>query len=156
MLWLVESEVGSARDGEGGHKAPSLVADRSGELNPLLLQLLDRSLDVVAHQIELMVAIRLRGMDRKLRWRELEDEPLASGVNRRKAEYIANECPGGFRIVREDDCVRPDDHSTSLLFPGGRRRVAAGGPSDEYVRSSCAWEAICPQAQAGKSICRAA
>jgi hypothetical protein len=128
MLRLVESEVGGARDVEGGHKPPSRVASRAGELDPLLLELLDRCLDVVAHQIELMVAIPLRGMGRKLRWGELEDEPPASGVNRRKAEYIAKECPAGLRIARKDDRVRADDHSASLLFRGGRCRVAGEGP----------------------------
>jgi len=136
MLWLVQSELGGARNREGGHKAPSRVDDRTSELDPLLLQLLDGCLDVVAHQIELMVAALLRGMGRKLGWRKPEDEPTASSVDRREAEHVAKECPRSFWIAGEDDRMGADDHRATLLAQSLRARSCANAAFRDRIGMS--------------------
>ena len=53
VLGLVEAELDPAGKGHGRQQAPALVADRSGDLDPLGLEGGHDGGDVVGHEIEL-------------------------------------------------------------------------------------------------------
>src|SRR5262245_5025912 len=114
VLRLVEPDLATTGNPERGEKAPSLVADRFCKLDALLFQLFDRSMHIVAHEKQLVVALTVRGMRGQLGRREREDEPPVTGVDRWEPEYVAEEGARLLGVFRVDDCMRTGDHSPKL------------------------------------------
>jgi DNA-binding CsgD family transcriptional regulator len=112
--WLVDRELGAVRQPDRRQQAPALVGDVPGHLDALRPQLRERSLDVVAHQVQLVMAGPALRMDRQLGRGQREDEPAAARVHGRQLQHIGEERPYLFRGGREDDRMHPGDHVPSL------------------------------------------
>ena len=74
MPRLVEAESTAARRADRRQQPPPLVVDRPAG-DTLLAEPRDLGVHVIAHQIELMAAVRLAGMERHLGGRHGEDQP---------------------------------------------------------------------------------
>ena len=83
---LVQRQLATPRNRERRQPTPRLVANRTSELDAVLLQLLDGRFDVVAHQIELIAAVILGRIGRELGGRQSEDQPSSSGGSRARRE----------------------------------------------------------------------
>jgi len=118
-----DSDDGSPRDGQGDPECSSDQSqhdptssyqprDRPQESDRVILvghgralgaafaQLVDRVLDVVANQVQLVVAGAVGRVDCQFRWREREDEPPVTGVDRPARQYLAQDArtSSGFRL----------------------------------------------------------
>ena len=126
MLRLVEAELTAAREPNLRDGPPArffdLRADDAtvGERGHLCRE-------VVAHEEELGSRCR-SWMHGSLGRRQGEDQPAATGVDRRKPEYLREEGPIGIGIVAGDDDMGTEDHAP--LCPILIRAAAAdGGPA---------------------------
>src|SRR5207253_9905637 len=96
--------------------------------------LLDRLLDVVAHQVELVKAgLRLvDGVYAQFSWRQSEDQPTAACVDRFEPQHVAQERTHRVRVVIEDDRMRSGNHSSASVrhsLPGSAFRADTLGSS---------------------------
>jgi len=89
---FVEGELAAVWQLDRCAEPPAFVADRAAELDALALELGDRRVDVIAHEIELVMAGVVGRVDGQLGGRESEDEPAVAGVDRRELEDVADEC----------------------------------------------------------------
>ena len=81
-------------------------------------------MDVVTHEVELVVAILVRGMGCELSGRQSEDQPALAGIDERQLEHVSEERAILLRIRREDHCVDSRDHvRTSRLLDSPLRRM---------------------------------
>src|SRR6478609_4555734 len=111
---LVEPQLTTAGDLHRGDEPPALVAYRCRELDALALQFGPGLLDVVAHQVELVVAGGLARVSGQLGRRELEDRPAAAGFDVVQVEDVAQERADGFGVFAEHDGVdAPDAHESA-------------------------------------------
>src|SRR5215831_12554554 len=108
MPRLVESKGDAARDRDRRDAPPTLIRDWAG-FDTLRLQLDERSIDVVAHEIQLVRLMILR-MNPKLRRRQREDEPSAARVDVRGVEDVAKKRADGVGVLRIDERVHSGDH----------------------------------------------
>lgn len=112
MPRLVQRELATAGKLDGSHQAETLVADGPAELDTLLLELFDGGVDVVTHQVELMVITAIRRVSGQFGGGQREDEPAVSGIDRRELEHISEEGANSFGVLGEDDRVRSSDHAS--------------------------------------------
>src|SRR3954469_4933990 len=137
---LVDAERARARDAHLRHEAPALVSYAALELDALGPELLDRRLDVVAHQVELVDGDPVHGrVDRQLGGRQGEDQPAAAGVDRVEAEDVAEEGAGGVGVVRRDDVVGTGDHAAATFCAwrsGLTRTTFQASPTRSIARIS--------------------
>lgn len=70
----------------------------------------DLSLEIVAHEIKLVRAIVLRGMNRGLGRRQGEEKPAVPGVHGWKAENVAKKGAIRFSVLTEKNNVSARDH----------------------------------------------
>src|SRR6266536_3482650 len=110
MPWLIQAELTAAGQPDGRHEAEALLADRPAELHPLVRQLSDRPVNVVAHEVKLVVAAVVARVCGKLRRWEGEDQPPASSIDGREFEDVAKERAILLRVGGEDDCMDSGDH----------------------------------------------
>src|SRR5262245_11974253 len=115
VAWFVDAELAAARQARRRQQAPSLVADRLAELNPLGAELLDGCVDVVAEQVQLVLTRSVGRMDRSFRRWQPEDQPAIPGVDGLQAERVAEERPDIFRLLAVDNDVSTGDHSCLLV-----------------------------------------
>src|SRR6266852_421723 len=73
VAWLVDRQLRAARQLNRGKQSPALVAGWVGDGDAPGGQVRQRLLDVVTHQVELVLARPVRGMHGDLGWRQLED-----------------------------------------------------------------------------------
>src|SRR6185312_10662123 len=104
-----------------GQESPPLIGDRPASDVPRR-HLADEGLDVVAHQIELVVRVLVGGMDGHLRRRQPEDEPPTTDVDVRQMKDVAQETAIRLWFRAVDDRMRADDHvgpPSILIVPPG-------------------------------------
>src|SRR5712692_4823752 len=108
---LVQPEFTAARNLDCRRQAKARFGDRPRKLHSLALQLFDRGFDVVAHEVELLMALLLGGVDAQLGGRQCEDEPAMPGINARELEHIAEESAQPVRILGIDQRMHAMDHA---------------------------------------------
>src|SRR5712691_9873794 len=108
---LVDGELGAVGQADRGHQAPALIGDVLADLGSLGAQFGERGVDVVAHQVELVAAFPVGGMNRQLSGRQGEDEPAAAGVYRGQSEHVREEVAHLLGFGREHDGMHPVDHA---------------------------------------------
>src|SRR5262249_55417742 len=99
----------AARQADGRQLSPTLITDRAA-VDALGAEAGDFLCHIVAHEIDLMLAVGFRGMDRELGRRCCEDQPAAAGVSERETEYVAKERSIRLGIAAVDDSVHSGDH----------------------------------------------
>src|SRR5947207_14403258 len=100
MLRLVEAELPAAGQRDVNDPAPSLVGHRQLDLRTPGAKHVDRVLEVLAHQIQLVARLAGR-MDGDLRRRQGEDEPSSPRVDRVEAQDFAEEGSIAVRLAAE-------------------------------------------------------
>jgi hypothetical protein len=101
------------------NQAPARIIDRTHELDSLALEFLDGRVDVVAHEVQLVVHVLIRGMGSQLGGRQAKDGPAAPGVDRGELKHLAKENPDTLYILREDDGVGAGDHGAQRYLYSG-------------------------------------
>src|SRR6476619_335056 len=93
VLRLVQLELSGPRNLHACDQPEALILDRGHELDALGRELLDRALDVVTREEELVSAagLRLGGVHPELGRRECEDQPAVARVDVFEAEDVAKE-----------------------------------------------------------------
>jgi len=113
---LIDPEPASSWQAEESQTAPPLVMKRPLDSDATAFKVIDRAIDVFAHEIDLLAGISSLGwMDSQLGGREGEDEPAASGVDGVKSENIVEEATIRLGVVAQDDRVSAVDHVASGL-----------------------------------------
>ena len=121
VAWLVDRQLRAARQLDRGEQTPALAARRLGGRDAPGGQVRQRLLEVVAHQVELVLPQPVRGVNGDLGWRQLEDQPAIAGVDPGKSEHVADEDPVGLRVgaVENNMCsinhVAPSLSSSSTV-----------------------------------------
>ena len=85
---------------------------RSSQIDSPASELGDRRVNVITHEVELVmtgVVGRVRG---QFGGRESEDEPAVAGIDRREFEDVSDECANRVRALGEDDRVGAGDHAS--------------------------------------------
>src|ERR1700722_5560563 len=109
---LVQTDLTRARHLQSDQASEALVFDARAEFDPLGREFGHGALDVVAHQVQLVMAGRgaagrvsriPRRMNTEFGRGQFEDEPAPVGVDIRKAEKVAEEGPRLLGVLGVDD-----------------------------------------------------
>ncbi|MGH6936961.1 MAG: hypothetical protein ACRED2_12435 [Methylocella sp.] len=90
MPRFIKTEIAAPRQADRGQEAPAFVSDgpacdtRFPEASDLILQ-------IVTHEVKLLLAVGLGRMAGQLGGRCRKDQPAAAGINRRKAWRVVEE-----------------------------------------------------------------
>src|SRR5262249_26915802 len=120
VLRLVDAEFPAARQRQARDRSPSLLVDRRA-LYFLLLHFGDERLDVVAHQEELVYVVLVGRMHCYLGWRQREDQPAMTCIDRLVLQHVPEECSVSLRILAVDDDVSAVNHARESTIAGPRR-----------------------------------
>jgi hypothetical protein len=127
MSRLMPRQSASAGQFERGDQTPAGIGDGVGELDSLGLELIDCRVNVVAHEIHLMVRIIARMSSQFGGW-EGKDRPSVTSVDRRQSQHVPEECAHPCGFVSEDDHVCAGDHA---------RNVTSGQTTAFPAKKSC-------------------
>jgi MFS family permease len=122
---LIDRKLRAVRQADGREQPPALIGDVPGHFDSLASQLGQGGLDVVTHEIELVMALTLGWMNRELSRRQSEDEPAASRVCRWHTEHVSEERADLLGLFREDDRMDSGDHGAILASGGAGHRYDA-------------------------------
>ncbi len=67
-------------------------------------------MNVVAHQVKLVMAVTVGRVNGKFGWGKGEDRPTAAGINRCHTKDVREECPDLLSLPGEHDRMYPSDH----------------------------------------------
>src|SRR5215510_2094335 len=115
MVGLVHPDLPSTGKCNVNKPSPRLLVD-CGAWYLLLLHRRDKRNDVVADQVELVLAVRFSGMERNLRGWQTKDQPATANIYVRKLQNVSEKRAIGIRIGRIDDRVCADDHGLGPPF----------------------------------------
>src|SRR5579864_3732514 len=110
MLWLVQAKFGAAGEGDGGDETEAGIGDWAAEFYAAFFEVGDGGIDVVAHEIEPVVAFLLCRVHADFGGREAEDEPAVACVDVGEFESVPEECAYFFGVVGVDQSVGAGDH----------------------------------------------
>jgi len=83
MPGLVDGKLRAIRHADCREKPPALIRDIPGHFDPPAPQLGQGGLNVVAHEVELVMASTIGWVNGKLGWGQSEYEPASARVDRR-------------------------------------------------------------------------
>ncbi len=131
MLGLVETNLATAGQGDGGFHSPRFFFDwRAGDI--FGLQRFDGALQVVAHQVEdgakqvtasvKLALVAVGGVNAGFGGRHSEDQPTLAGVHGTKAENVTKEGAVGLWVVaiEEDVSAGNASHNGGKFIRRGR------------------------------------
>src|SRR5438552_14183756 len=114
MLGLVDGKLRAVGQADRGHQAPALVGDLLRDLGSPGPQFGEGGVDVIAHQVELVAAFPVGGMNRQFSGRQREDEPASARADAGQADHVREEIADLLRLGREHDRVHPVNHALIL------------------------------------------
>src|SRR6266516_4410974 len=94
--------------------APALIGYIPRHFGSSALQFGKCGVNVVTHEVKLMVAAAVSWMDGELGGRQSEDKPASARVHRRQAEHVPEERTDLLSFGREHDRVHACDHAVLL------------------------------------------
>ena len=109
MTGLVDAEPSTSWQGDLSHQAVSLVLHRIAR-NTHISHLGDKSLDVVAHEVELVHVVLLGRVNGEFGRRQSEDEPASAHIDVAEPQDVAQKGAVCIRLGAVDDGVSTDDH----------------------------------------------
>jgi hypothetical protein len=116
MSRLVETDLAATRDGDGRQASPAYVANFRA-LHALVLKSGDRCLNVVAHQVQLVIDLAIRRVDAELCRGHREDDPSVAHINEWKLKHIAKKCADFVGIGGVNQRVYSCNHGDGILAP---------------------------------------
>lgn len=130
MRGLIESNVPAAGQRDGRRVTPRRGLHLSA-VNVFFFERRDRSLKIIAHQVEdcsqqlvsgmLLGELALERMKSGLGGRHGEDQPALPNIARAEAENVAKEGAVRFRILAVEQEVRTENHVAKYSRDGERR-----------------------------------
>ena len=114
MPGLIDGELPAVRQPDGRQQTPALVGDVASHLDTFRPQFGQRGVDVVAHQVELMVTRPVGRVYGQFGRRQREDEPAAARVDRPQVQHVGDELAHLLGVRGVDDRVHSGDHVPSL------------------------------------------
>ena len=110
MAGLVETEVASAGQADHGQQTPAFIGNASAT-DAALFKLFDFRVNVVAHKIELVLAVCRAWMNGQFcRWAR-KDKPALASVDCLEPEHVAEERAIALGIAAVNDRVQSVDHA---------------------------------------------
>ena len=82
MPRLIDGQLGAVWQADGRKKPPALIGDIPRHFGSPGCQFGEGFLDVVTHEVELVMALTVSRMDSKLGWGKGENEPASARVCR--------------------------------------------------------------------------
>jgi hypothetical protein len=131
VSWFIQRHLCVAGELERRRASPALVRDLLGELDASGPQIFDGGVNVVAHEVQLVMRMLVGRMGCELGGRERENQPARSSIDRIETEGVAKERARLVGIVREDDRVNAGDHGGTSLQVAAWYRGVCVGASDE-------------------------
>src|SRR3954452_25451174 len=110
MPRLVQRHLAPTGNLERSGEPPPLLGNLTCELDAFALQIRGGRVEVVAHQVELMVSTLVGRVARKLCGRKREDEQTSTRIERVESERVAEEHTSTLCVVSKDDGVNAGDH----------------------------------------------
>lgn len=129
MPGFVEGKLSAVGQADRREEPPAFFGDVPRHLGSPGLKFGKRGMDVIAHQVELMMAAAVGRVHRELGRRQREDRPASARVDRAHSQHVCEEPANVLGLGGEDDSVHASDHAAI---------VAAAVLMDCY---SCAGEA---------------
>ena len=102
MLGLIQAKFGAAGKRDGGDKTEAGVGDRAAEFYAALFEIGDGGIDVVAQEVEFVVASLFGRVHADFGRREAEDEPAVACIDVGEFECVAEECAYFFGAGRSE------------------------------------------------------
>ena len=127
MPGLIDGKLRAVRQADCRKKPPALVGDISCHLGSLAPQFGEGGLDIVTHEVKLVMTVTVSWMNRELGRRQSEDEPASARVDRRHAEYVREERTDLLSFGGEHDRMHSGDHAAILAAI--RRGPDLAGPA---------------------------
>jgi hypothetical protein len=116
MSRLVEAKLATAGKDDGGQAAPARFLNRQLGVNAMSFQIAQGAVEVVTHQIELVVSAAA-GMHRQFSRGQGEDQPAIANVDPAEMQDVPKEGAVGLRIGAFDDDVRAGNQRIGYRFP---------------------------------------
>jgi hypothetical protein len=91
MPGLVDRKFRAVWQADRGQQSPALIGDVPRHFGSLPPEFGEGGVDVVTHQVELVMAVAVGRMNGKFCRGQGEDEPAAAGVRRWHAEHVREE-----------------------------------------------------------------
>ena len=113
MFRLVDADFPAARQRQTGDGSPPLFA-YGGAYDVLYRHFGDESVDVIAHEIELVHVVLFGRVHRDLGGRKREDEPAVAGVGEGELEDVAEERAVRIGVFAVENDVGGADHGRSV------------------------------------------
>lgn len=111
---LINGEVRAVWQADRRKKPPALVADITCHFDSLAPQLSEGGLDVVTHEVELVMACPISGVNGQLGRGQGENEPASTRVRRPHAQYVGEECADLLGVRGKHDRMYSRDHIAIL------------------------------------------
>ena len=142
MPRLVQAQFAAAGKADAGQPAPGLLGGRRAA-HPMIGQHLHRGVQVVAHQVHLVMR-RVRRMHRHLRGRKLEDQPPPADIDMPVAQCVPKERTIGLGVAAVNDDVSTRDHvGDGTPARGGKCRALRTRPLEAGLYTSVEATAWC-------------
>src|SRR6266699_4840592 len=139
VAWLVDRQLRAARQLNRGEQPPALVTGRVGDGDAPGGQVRQRLLDVVTHQVELVLARPVCGMHGDLGWRHLEDQPATAGVDPCKSEHVTDEDSISLRVCAVENDVCSVDHVSLSLSWSSTVSFRYSLSSSSHIRTTSSY-----------------
>jgi hypothetical protein len=114
MPGFINSKLRAVRQADRGQKPPALIRDVTCHLDPLAPQLGQGGLNVVTHEVELVMAWTVGWVNGKLGRGQSENKPASARVRRWHAQYVCEERARLRGIRGKHDRMYSRDHTAIL------------------------------------------
>ena len=111
MPGLVNGKLRAVRQADCCEKPPALIGDIPGHFGSLAFQLGEGGLNVVTHEVELVMARTVSRVNSKLGRGQSENEPASARVYRRHAYHVCEERADLLSFRRKHDRMYSGDHA---------------------------------------------
>ena len=119
MPGLIDGQLRAVWQADCRKKPPALIGDIPCHFGSPAPQLGESGLDVVTHEVELVMALTVSWMNSELGRGQSENKPASPRVCRRHAEYVCEERTDLLSFRGEDDCMQSSNHSAILAAAQG-------------------------------------
>ena len=137
MPGLINSKLRAVRQAERGQKPPALIRDVTCHFDSLAPQLGQGGLNVVTHEVELVMACTVSWVNRKLGRGQSENEPASARVSRWHAQYVCEECAHLRGIRGKHDGMYSRDHIAILTVDPAVAVICPRSGAGELLEWHC-------------------
>lgn len=114
MPGLVDGKLRAVWQADYCEKPPALIGDIPGHFGSLAPQLGEGGLNVITHEVQLVMARTFSRVNSKLGRRQSENEPASARVYRGHAHHVCEERADLLSLRREHDRMYPGNHAAII------------------------------------------